>query len=89
MDGWRAASTSIKAASVQLPPPLTGVESQKPKKQVKESKGSREYYAKCARTTIPGSDGGKEGGGRWRCATEVVLGNGDFIHWTNYWGGWV
>lgn len=62
--------------------------------QVKEAGNTTPKKAKCARTTIPGSDGGKDRDRWWRwtvgrCATEMVLGNGDFIHWTNYLGGWV
>lgn len=49
---------------------------------------------KGARTTIPGSDGGKGGERCWRftvgrCTTETVWGNCIFIHWTNYLWEWV
>lgn len=50
--------------------------------------------AKGARTTLPESDGGKEGE-RWRrptvgrCTTETVLGERNVIHRTNYSGWWV
>lgn len=70
------------------------IQSIKKTKSVKKQGGentptTKETKKKGARTTIPGSDGGK-GEERWwrftvgRCTTETVWGNRIFIHWTNY-----